>query len=58
MKLMQKNLEGFDFILTKYFKLFTDCGEWFCYIILPRYTIRFSGAGFYVYDKKKDKYII
>lgn len=53
MKLMQKNEEGFDFILTKYFKLFTDCGEWFCYIILPRYTIRFSGAGFYIYDRKK-----
>lgn len=58
MKLMRKNDEGFDFILTKYFKLFIDCGEWFCYIILPRFTIRFSGAGFYIYDKKKDKYII
>lgn len=58
MKLMQKNDEGFDFILTKYFKLFTDCGEWFLYIILFHYIIRFSGAGFYIYDKKKDKYIL
>lgn len=58
MKMMQKNEGGFDFVLSKHFKLFTDCGEWFCYIILFRYTIRFSGAGFYIYDKKKDKYII
>ena len=58
MKLMQKNENGFDFILTKNFKLFTDCGVWFCYIILPRYVIRFSDAGFYIYDQKKEKFII
>ena len=58
MKLMKKNDIGFDFILTKYFKFFTDCGELFCYIILPRYTIRFSTAGFYIYDKKRDKFFL
>ena len=58
MKLMQKNEDGFDIILSKYFKLFNDCGTWFCYIILPRYTIRLSySAGSYIYDKKRDKII-
>lgn len=58
MKLMKKNDDGFDIILSKYFKLFNDCGTWFCYIILPRYTIRLSyGAGSYIYDRKVDKYL-
>ena len=57
MKFMTKNLEGFDFILTKNFKLFTDYGDWFCYILFPRYTVRFSNVGFYLYDREKDKFI-
>ena len=55
---MKKNDDGFDIILSKYFKLFNDCGTWFCYINLPRYTIRLSyGAGSYIYDRKVDKYL-
>ena len=58
MKLMQKNEDGFDVILSKHFKLFNDCGTWFCYIHFPRYTIRLShGAGSYIYDRKADKYL-
>lgn len=58
MKLMQKNEDGFDIILSKYFKLFKDCGIWFCYIHFPRYTIRLShDAGSYIYDRKADKYL-
>lgn len=57
MKFMTKNLEGFDFILTKNFKLFTDCGDWFCYILFPQYTVRFSSTGLYIYNREKDKFI-
>lgn len=59
MKLMQKNDDGFDIILSKYFKLFKDCGTWFCYIYFPRYTIRLSlGAGSYIYDREINKYLL
>jgi hypothetical protein len=57
MKFLKKNNYGFDFILTNHFKLFTDCKEWFCYIALFQYTIRFSSAGFYIYNKKKESFI-
>ena len=46
MKFLTKNSEGFDFIIAKNFKLFTDCGDWFCYIRFFKHTIRFSSAGF------------
>lgn len=56
MILMKKNDDGFDIILSKYFKLFKDCGTWFCYIILPRYAIRLShAAGSFIYDRKANK---
>lgn len=58
MKLMKKNQYGFDFILTKNLKIFTDYKEFFCYLHLFHYTIRLSTAGFYIYDKKKEKYIL
>ena len=53
MKLMKKNQYGFDFILTKNLKIFTDCKEFFCDLYLFHYFIRLSTTGFYIYDKKK-----
>lgn len=58
MKLMKKNQYGFDFILTKNLKIFTDCKEFFCDLYLFRYFVRLSTTGFYIYDKKKEKYIL
>ena len=58
MKLMQKNEYGFDVIISKFLRIFNDCGYWFCYIELPHYTIRLSySAGSYIYNKKTDKYL-
>lgn len=59
MKLFKKDPPwGYIFIMSKYLRIFTDCGDWFCYIEILHYQIRFSSAGFLVFDKKKGKYII
>ena len=56
MKLLKKNDCDFEFISSKYFKFFTDCGEWFIYISLPKYTIRISSAGNYIYKNRGNKH--
>lgn len=57
MKLMRKSKYGFDVIISKFLRIFSDCGIWFCYVELPHHTIRLSyDAGSYIYNKKTDKY--
>lgn len=52
----KNNAYGYDFIISKHFRIFTEVGEWFFYIELPNYTIRFSSVGCYLYNKNKNKY--
>lgn len=53
MTLFKKNEDyGYDFILTKHFRWFTDCGDWFIYVDLPLgKTIRLSSAGYMFYRR-------
>lgn len=45
MILFQKNEDGCDYVISKHFAWFTDCHDWFIYIYLPHFVIRFSSAG-------------
>ena len=48
---MRKNDIGYDFIITKYLRIFKEFNYWFIYIELSKYTIRISSAGNYIYKK-------
>lgn len=53
MKFLKKNDIGFDFIISKYIRFFTEFNCWFLYFNLPKYTIRFSNAGNYIFKKEE-----
>lgn len=43
---------GFIFIISKHLNIFTECSEWFIYLIGKKRTIRLSSAGNRVYKKQ------
>ena len=52
MTFMKKNDIGFDFIITKYLRIFKEFDYYFIYIELPKYIIRLSTAGCFINKKE------
>lgn len=44
----EKNDCGFTFLMTSHIRIFTDCGDWFIYLLGKKRIYRLSSAGNYV----------
>lgn len=51
--LLERDDCGFIFIVSRHLSIYTECGEWFIYLIGKKKTIRLSSAGNYIYRKDK-----
>lgn len=48
---------GFIFIISKHLSIFTECGNWFIYLIGKKRTIRLSSAGNRAHKKQVIDYM-